>query len=330
MRTEAGNPKELGAEISREIGRLIPHDGYVLLGLDPLTRVGCLVVSEHAYSRAAHRRLEVNEYLGKDLHSMTSLIVGPSRVGVLGTGAPEERHSVRLHEIMAAEGFGSEMRVVFMHAGVAWGAIALLRERGRRAFSADETATAERLSSGFALMVRQFHAGRRIQPVRSGLAPGVLVVDANDKVSAATPTARDWLRMLMPDGAGASDVDLFGSIWNIVLTARRGERQALTRIPVRGGWLAVQAQQLDGNESGSVVVTAQPASADVLVPALAAWCGITPRERQVLDQALEGLPSKQIARRLDLSQHTVNDHLKAVYRKTGVSGRDELLAGLSR
>ncbi|MFF3583201.1 LuxR C-terminal-related transcriptional regulator [Streptomyces mirabilis] len=44
--------------------------------------------------------------------------------------------------------------------------------------------------------------------------------------------------------------------------------------------------------------------------------------------ALEGLPAKSIARRLELSQHTVNDHLGAVYRMLGVSGREELFACL--
>ncbi|MFF4726222.1 LuxR C-terminal-related transcriptional regulator [Streptomyces mirabilis] len=44
--------------------------------------------------------------------------------------------------------------------------------------------------------------------------------------------------------------------------------------------------------------------------------------------ALEGLAAKNIARRLELSQHTVNDHSRAVYRKLGVSGREELFACL--
>ncbi len=329
VRIEARNPRELGAEFSRELGRLVPHDGYMLLGLDPLTGIGCLTVTEQCYSRASYRQLEIGEYLGNDLHSMSSLVIGPSPVGMLGTGSPEERHSVRLHEIMAAEGFGSEMRMVFTLAGVTWGGMTLVRERGRRAFSTEDAGHAERLCGELAQALRRFHAGRRLRPVRLGLAPGVIVVDANDNVSAVTPTGRDWLRMLLPPGAAANDDELFSGIWNVVVNARRAEQPALSRIPTREGWLVLQAQPLDGKESGEVVVTVQPASATLLLPAVAAWCGITPRERQVLDQALEGMPAKQIARRLDLSQHTVNDHLKAVYRKTGVSGREELIAGLS-
>ncbi|MYY83115.1 LuxR family transcriptional regulator [Streptomyces sp. SID335] len=80
--------------------------------------------------------------------------------------------------------------------------------------------------------------------------------------------------------------------------------------------------------TGDTVVTLQPAAPTELLPALAQWYGISPRERTVIEQALQGLAAKQIARRLNLSPHTVNDHFKAVYRKTGVTGREELIACL--
>ena len=39
-----------------------------------------------------------------------------------------------------------------------------------------------------------------------------------------------------------------------------------------------------------------------------------------------GLAAKQIARRLGVSVLTVNDHLRSIYRKADVRGRDELLS----
>ncbi|EPH40393.1 putative transcriptional regulatory protein UhpA [Streptomyces aurantiacus JA 4570] len=77
-----------------------------------------------------------------------------------------------------------------------------------------------------------------------------------------------------------------------------------------------------------MVVTLQPAPAADLLPALARWYGISRRERMVVEHALEGRAVKQIARSMDLSPHTVNDHFKAVYRKTGVTSREELIACL--
>jgi DNA-binding CsgD family transcriptional regulator len=53
---------------------------------------------------------------------------------------------------------------------------------------------------------------------------------------------------------------------------------------------------------------------------------LSPRQRQVLLRLLAGEGIKQIARRLSLSGHTVNDHMKEIYRRFGVSGRSELVS----
>jgi DNA-binding NarL/FixJ family response regulator len=53
---------------------------------------------------------------------------------------------------------------------------------------------------------------------------------------------------------------------------------------------------------------------------------LTPRLRQVLDCLLEGDGDKQIAARLQLSVHTVNEYTKKIYGHFGVRGRTELLA----
>ena len=55
---------------------------------------------------------------------------------------------------------------------------------------------------------------------------------------------------------------------------------------------------------------------------------LSPREREVLDAAIEGLSVRGMARRLTLSEATVRSHLSAIYSKLGVSGRIELLARL--
>lgn len=51
---------------------------------------------------------------------------------------------------------------------------------------------------------------------------------------------------------------------------------------------------------------------------------LTRREREVADLAASGLASAEIAARLHLSVRTVDTHLGRVYRKLGVTGRDEL------
>ena len=77
-----------------------------------------------------------------------------------------------------------------------------------------------------------------------------------------------------------------------------------------------------------MAVVLQPATIDQLLPAIAAWHEFTPRQLDVLHLLLQGHPVKQIARRLGLSPHTVEDHLKTLYRKTGTNSQQELIATL--
>ena len=53
---------------------------------------------------------------------------------------------------------------------------------------------------------------------------------------------------------------------------------------------------------------------------------LTEREREVLALVAEGLPNKQIARRLEITEKTVKAHLTSVFRTIGVN--DRMQAGL--
>jgi len=59
---------------------------------------------------------------------------------------------------------------------------------------------------------------------------------------------------------------------------------------------------------------------------IAKLSALTPAEQAVLDQALTGVPAREIAQHLSLSEATVRSHLSSIYVKLGVSGRVALLA----
>lgn len=108
--------------------------------------------------------------------------------------------------------------------------------------------------------------------------------------------------------------------------AADGSAQPLCRVRTRSGrWLVLSGTKLDAG----VAVVLQLASVGQVLPAFAAWCGLTTRESHVVALATEGHAAKQIARRLNLSILTVNAHLGSSYRKAGVASRDELIALLS-
>ena len=73
------------------------------------------------------------------------------------------------------------------------------------------------------------------------------------------------------------------------------------------------------------VVTVEPASAfEARRHILAVW-GLTRRETQVAEMVLRGLSTRRIAADLFISPHTVQQHLKSIFEKSGVRNRRELI-----
>lgn len=57
---------------------------------------------------------------------------------------------------------------------------------------------------------------------------------------------------------------------------------------------------------------------------------LTPRQQQVLGCLSRGLPTKLIARELDLSEHTVKDHIAMLFQALGASNRTEAVIKASQ
>ena len=57
---------------------------------------------------------------------------------------------------------------------------------------------------------------------------------------------------------------------------------------------------------------------------------LTPREMDVLQQLAEGLPNKEIGRRLSISEHTVKFHVNAILAKLGARTRTEAVTRAAR
>ncbi|WP_424889121.1 helix-turn-helix transcriptional regulator [Streptomyces sp. XH2] len=329
---------EPAALVSEAITPWVAHDALRLFGMNPVTGAvsyGFL----HGFSPQLLQAQLFDSYLGDDPFSPADIARLPASVGLLGGRgrcAPGHLHAL---DTLAAHGAGSEARLLLRDGQGLWGLLALLRVEGGRPF---DRADADRLTEIAPLLIallRTYAAGNCTAGDSSAdggpLPTGVVIVGPDHRVRSLTPEARAWMRHIDPARGRAPQWMPDASMLEISLAARRhaldpGAPRPVSCSPAAylGRRVAVHAQPLGERGEGDIAVIFQEAAGTLLLPTYAAWHGLTSRERQILRHLYSGAAPKNIARALGLSVHTVNAHVKAVFRKTGVSGRDELLAVL--
>lgn len=95
---------------------------------------------------------------------------------------------------------------------------------------------------------------------------------------------------------------------------------------VRFGSVSFQIVQDEAlsNSIDSEIETQDPRMSEEVSPIDATLARISGAQRRVLDLLMTGLSEKQVASQLDISQHTVHNHAREIYRKMGAHSRSEL------
>ncbi|MFI6925410.1 LuxR C-terminal-related transcriptional regulator [Nonomuraea spiralis] len=325
--------EHVGAAVSAAIAPLLRHDALRLVGTSPATGLGQGSFSfwhryerELALSLLAHRRAHGDPCRPASLARL--------RVPVAVAGAA----GGRARRAFVACGASGELRLLLRDPrGGVWGLLGLVRACDEPPFTDDDLRRAALLAPALMTVLRGYVTAAPLAPTMPALPAGVIVVGPDQGIRAVTPQAQAWLdRLRCPDrhGVHAWLADTF--VTALAADAVEHVRGAAADRPIicapaarYGRWLAVEGQALDQDGTGDVAVVIQSASGALMLPSFCDWYALTPRERGVLDLLCRGAAPKQIARLLDLSGHTVHDHLKAVFRKTGASGRDELMAAFT-
>jgi DNA-binding CsgD family transcriptional regulator len=206
-----------------------------------------------------------------------------------------------------------------------------LREAARPDFTASEAAVVASVSRHVAHGLRAAMLRPAATLGRDEEGPGVIVIDGRDEIESITRPGERWL-----SEAQTVDVPTIGRLPSAVLAVAAQARPGATggaparaRLQLRSGrWVLLHAAALDDAAHGRVAVIVEPAGAHELAPLLVRAYGLTAREREVVAAVLSGLSTGEIAARLWLSPHTVQDHLKAIFDKTGARSRRELMARL--
>ena len=164
-----------------------------------------------------------------------------------------------------------------------------------------------------------------------GSGPAVAIFDAAGALRETTPAARERMAQLGGSASGGVPHSV-----RMVAAAARAQTSG-SRVPplarvrgIDGRWILVRGALLgDGGADAPTVLTIEPADTGRTLELDLDIHGLTAREREVVRTVLTGVGSAEIAMQLGISVHTVQDHLKSVFAKIGVTSRRELVATLS-
>jgi DNA-binding CsgD family transcriptional regulator len=101
---------------------------------------------------------------------------------------------------------------------------------------------------------------------------------------------------------------------------------ALARVLTRSNqWVVLHGAALVASGTRRCAVIVEPAQPARIASLLMAAYELTEREQEVTRLVLQGNSTAEIAARLVISAHTVQQHLKSVFEKTAVRSRRELI-----
>lgn len=326
----------------------MPHDGSTWFGVDPATLLATAPARIDVHDAGTCDAFWTREFYEQDAGLWVDL--ARSEVPAAGLRASlEDRaaRSVRFRQFMQPQGYDDELRAVFRTGDRAWGLIALYREQGKPAFGDAEIRLVSAISAPVAAALRRHATTYAGWDGSVSAAPGLLVFGSDGSLLSANDQAAAWLNDLygveldaqswleVPSSPEAARVAT--PIHSLIARARAvadGYERTPARLRVRdqrGRWLLLHASCLrtrgDGT-GGEIAVVIEPAKSAEVAPIIIEAYALTPRERDVVSAIARGLSTAEIAATLFLSQHTVKDHVKAVFEKVGVSSRGELVAKL--
>jgi DNA-binding CsgD family transcriptional regulator len=327
--------RDFSLAAARVLRRVVPFDGVCVLTIDPATLLPTGEVVENGLPADAMARLTEIEIREPDYNKFDAL-ARAARPAASLSEATEGRldDSLRQRELRRPSGFEDELRAVLVGDTEPWGALTLLRERGRAHFTDAEVRRVASLAGPLAEGLRRALLLGELA-VSADTTIGLLLLTDDNSIDLANPPARELLDELRyADDTGREQVPIvIQAVADRARGVAAGEEplEPIARARVRapsGRWLVVHGAILGEGPTARVAVILESAQPPELAPLIVAAYGLTGRERNITQLVAQGLSTNEIAGRLHLSAWTVQDHLKAIFAKTGAGTRGELVARL--
>jgi DNA-binding CsgD family transcriptional regulator len=208
----------------------------------------------------------------------------------------------------------------------------LVRRAGEPEFETSDVDLIAEASTLFARAVRRGLVAEATSSELSSDAPDVVELDASGAPlrisSSAEPLLEELSGATVEDGLRSSSLQAIASATRVAIADGSVDLPRSVMKSRAGTWLVLHGALLGAAGTGEVAVFVQRAHPTLVAPLLLRAYGLTPREQEVAQLTLRGATAAQAAARLSISPHTVNDHLKVIFDKTGTRTRGELSATL--
>ncbi|MEP7111900.1 MAG: helix-turn-helix transcriptional regulator [Ilumatobacteraceae bacterium] len=306
-----------------ELRRIVPFDAFAWLLTDPETEVGTAPIADVPCLPQLPRliRLKYSTVINRWTHQSE-----PVALLHEATDGRLER-SLMWRGLLADHGVSDVASMVFRDRFGCWSFLDLWRI-GRVFTDADASALGahtELITGALRRCAARTFGEPGTSRTVNRTGPIVLMLSPDLDVRAQTPETEQYLRELVPPDDDRPPVP--AAAYNVgaqLLALENGvdDHPPVARVHLAAGdWLTLRAARI----ADGIAVSIEISSPTERLGLFRRCSGLTPREAELLDLLATGADTRAVAHQMYLSEHTVQDHLKSIFAKTGTRSRRELL-----
>ncbi len=326
----ADDARTLRLRLLAELRTTVGFDAHAWVLTDPETRVGSAPLADVPCLDQLPRLIRLR-YLTA-VNRWTTLLDPP--VGLLaGATDGDLGRSLLWRELLCDHDVSDVATVVFRDGFGCWAFLDLWRTGGCT-FDPSESSFLQTVAPLITTALRRSLVAtfQTTRPTMVVPGPLVLLLAPDLQVRWHTPGTQEAFRLLVPRDDDRAPVP--AGAYNVaaqLLAVEAGVDPSppWARVHLGAGrWLTLRAVRLEGEAprpERDIAVTIEDTSPADRLRLFARCTGLSTREGELLQLLATGADTREVAARMHLSGHTVQDHLTSVFDKTGARSRRVLL-----
>lgn len=319
----------LAPRVLAAVRRHVPFDAVFWANADPASLLFTRSFAQEIPAEV-QQAFAQNEFMTADVNKFVD-VAPTSAVTLRAATEGDLERSPRYREILRPLGLGDELRAGFRDASGVWGFMCLHRDGAQSAFTTEELRFVDAASPHIAKAIRTSVLLSAVvaEDVIPDV-PGLVLLSPQLDLVGTNAAAQRWLDVLGGTRTGGVPNEIL-VLAAAALGLPSSEFAHVPRIRVQtttGQWALLHASVVTVGADEQVAVVIEPAAPIELAPLIVAAYGLTRQERRIVELVCHGAMTGVIAADLHITANTVQDHLKAIFAKTGTGSRRELVATL--